>query len=125
MAKIDFFVELIVPSETDFLGIDDHHEIAAINMGRINSFVFPGELPDNRSRHATENLPFRINNMPGSFQIVFVGMISCHCRNLGSRDYINMMPCFVNCYFVRLRPERGPSISLCLLFCEGLEQIAH
>ena len=69
MSEILFVLKL-VPAEERFLGVDDHHVVAAVDVGGEGGLVLAPQVGGGFGEDASEGLPFRIDQVPVALNLM-------------------------------------------------------
>jgi len=72
------FVFLLASGEADFAGVDDDDEVAAIDVGAENGFVFAAEQTGGGNGDFTENLVFGVDDIPLTVDFLRFGCVCFH-----------------------------------------------
>ncbi len=71
-ASVDFVI-FLGAAEFDLIGIDDHHEVACIDVSGENRLVFATEQNGGFNGHGTEDLILGIDDVPYALDVLWLG----------------------------------------------------
>ena len=74
------FLPLLVPGQANLIGVDNHHEVTAIEMGSEQGLVFPAEKTGSSDRDLTEHLVLGIDDIPFAVNFFSFGRKRFHFR---------------------------------------------
>lgn len=83
-------VRHLVPGQSHFAGIDDDDEIAGVNAGSVNGFVFPAQHHGNPGGGTAKDLSVKVDDQPVSLDIRFFSNFGRHEKSslIGNCDVI-------------------------------------
>jgi hypothetical protein len=71
-------VGTLVAGDRDLLGVDDHHEVARVHVGRVLGLGLAAQRDGDLGRQAAEGLPLGVDDEPVALAVLGVGDVGLH-----------------------------------------------